>query len=160
MRLTRMMKQMLNIYYDKVVAEPINFECTSHSFKRFFTSVKNNPVGMKAMIGKDFKTKKNMFIGKVGQESSSLVSLNSVKSTRDWRDTGYQLLNEGVLKMNFDFKGSSCFQLPDYSRLVTDCSKMSILADLLRKLHIGGHRCLIFCQMTRMMDILEDFLIW
>lgn len=43
---------------------------------------------------------------------------------------------------------------------MTDCAKMKILADLLAKLHKGGHRCLIFCQMTRMMDLLEDFLIW
>jgi len=37
---------------------------------------------------------------------------------------------------------------------------MKILAELLQRLHREGHRCLIFCQMTRMMDILEDFLIW
>lgn len=37
---------------------------------------------------------------------------------------------------------------------------MQVLADLLKRLNAEGHRCLIFCQMTRMMDILEDFLIW
>lgn len=37
---------------------------------------------------------------------------------------------------------------------------MKILADLLEKKHAGGNRCLVFCQMTKMMDILEDFLIW
>ena len=37
---------------------------------------------------------------------------------------------------------------------------MNVLAELMGRLHRGGHRCLVFCQMTRMMDILEDFLIW
>ena len=37
---------------------------------------------------------------------------------------------------------------------------MHVLFDILKKRHEGGHRVLVFCQMTRMMDILEDFLIW
>ena len=37
---------------------------------------------------------------------------------------------------------------------------MKILADLLDAKHKNGNRCLVFCQMTKMMDILEDFLIW
>jgi len=37
---------------------------------------------------------------------------------------------------------------------------MQVLSKLLERLHRQGHRVLIFCQMTRMMDILEDFLIW
>lgn len=73
---------------------------------------------------------------------------------------GYKLLEEGLLDADFQIKGSSTFELPDYSRMITDCSKMAVLNDLLRRLHRDGHRCLIFCQMTKMMDILEDFLIW
>lgn len=37
---------------------------------------------------------------------------------------------------------------------------MKILADLLKTKAANGNRCLVFCQMTKMMDILEDFLIW
>ena len=37
---------------------------------------------------------------------------------------------------------------------------MTVMNELLCRLHKEGHRCLIFCQMTKMMDILEDFLIW
>lgn len=73
---------------------------------------------------------------------------------------GYDLLENGILQSNYEEKSCCTFQLPDYSRLVTDCSKMKVLYDLLQRLHKEGHRCLIFCQMTRMMDILEDFLIW
>jgi len=66
----------------------------------------------------------------------------------------------GVLDLNFSIRSPATFQLPDYSRMITDCSKMGVLAGLLMKLHKNKNRVLIFCQMTKMMDILEDFLIW
>ena len=48
--------------------------------------------------------------------------------------------------------------LPDKRLIQFDCGKLQKLASLLRTLKLGGHRCLIFTQMTRMLDILEIFL--
>jgi len=39
--------------------------------------------------------------------------------------------------------------------LVTDAGKLSVLDKLLQKLKRGGHRVLIYSQMTRMIDLLE-----
>ena len=39
-----------------------------------------------------------------------------------------------------------------------DCGKLQALASLLRTLKSGGHKALIFTQMTKMLDILEAFL--
>jgi helicase SWR1 len=47
---------------------------------------------------------------------------------------------------------------PDPSLLQYDCGKLQKLADLLREKKAGGHRILIFTQMTRILDILEIFL--
>ncbi|KAL0267636.1 UNVERIFIED_CONTAM: hypothetical protein PYX00_009848 [Menopon gallinae] len=44
--------------------------------------------------------------------------------------------------------------------LVTNCGKMVILDKLLPKLQEQGSRVLIFSQMTRMLDILEDYCFW
>ncbi|XP_021961000.1 chromatin-remodeling complex ATPase chain Iswi [Folsomia candida] len=44
--------------------------------------------------------------------------------------------------------------------LVTNCGKMVILDKLLPKLQDQDSRVLIFSQMTRMLDILEDYAIW
>lgn len=49
-------------------------------------------------------------------------------------------------------------QFPDKRLLQYDCGKLQALAKLLRKLQAGGHRCLIFTQMTKVLDILEQFL--
>jgi helicase SWR1 len=47
---------------------------------------------------------------------------------------------------------------PDKRLLQYDCGKLQALAKLLRDLQSGGHRCLIFTQMTKVLDILEQFL--
>lgn len=47
---------------------------------------------------------------------------------------------------------------PDPSLLQFDCGKLQMLANLLRERRAGGHRVLIFTQMTRILDILEIFL--
>jgi helicase SWR1 len=47
---------------------------------------------------------------------------------------------------------------PDKRLLQYDCGKLQRLATLLRDLQSGGHRVLIFTQMTKVLDILEQFL--
>jgi helicase SWR1 len=47
---------------------------------------------------------------------------------------------------------------PHPSLLQYDCGKLQELANLLRDKKAGGHRVLIFTQMTRILDILEIFL--
>lgn len=47
---------------------------------------------------------------------------------------------------------------PDKRLLQYDCGKLQKLATLLRDLQAGGHRALIFTQMSRVLDILEIFL--
>lgn len=44
--------------------------------------------------------------------------------------------------------------------LVNNCGKMAILDKLLPKMQEEGSRILIFSQMTRMLDILEDYCLW
>lgn len=47
---------------------------------------------------------------------------------------------------------------PDPSLLQFDCGKLQRLTSLLREKKAGGHRVLIFTQMTKILDILEIFL--
>ena len=47
---------------------------------------------------------------------------------------------------------------PDKRLLQYDCGKLQRLDKLLRELQAGGHRALIFTQMTKVLDILEQFL--
>ncbi|CAM9364785.1 unnamed protein product [Ectocarpus fasciculatus] len=47
---------------------------------------------------------------------------------------------------------------PMGEHLVENCGKMILLDKLLTRLKAAGHRVLVFSQMTRMMDILEDLM--
>ena len=47
---------------------------------------------------------------------------------------------------------------PDRRLIQFDCGKLQELATLLRHLRMDGHRCLIFTQMSKMLDVLESFL--
>ena len=89
---------MMNIYYAKVTSEPINVNCASASFQRMFNIFKHNPVGKKALIGKNFKPKRDQYIGKVGKDRSSFLTENPRSATTP---SGYPLLDNGLLDENF-----------------------------------------------------------
>jgi DNA helicase INO80 len=56
------------------------------------------------------------------------------------------------------FEGYSQIELPSFERLISDCAKLKKLDELLGQLYKENHRVLIFCQMTRMIDILEEYM--
>lgn len=48
--------------------------------------------------------------------------------------------------------------VPSMRRFVTDSGKLARLDQLLRELKDGGHRVLLYFQMTRMIDLMEEYL--
>ncbi|XP_056645619.1 chromatin-remodeling ATPase INO80 [Diorhabda sublineata] len=54
--------------------------------------------------------------------------------------------------------GWSNIVIPDKESLVTDSGKLSVLDGLLRRLKEEGHRVLIYSQMTKMIDLLEEYM--
>jgi chromatin-remodeling ATPase INO80 len=55
---------------------------------------------------------------------------------------------------------SSTMRVPDGKRLIYDSAKLARLDSLLQTLKAGEHRVLIYFQMTRMMDLMEEYLIY
>ncbi|KAM0788821.1 hypothetical protein ACM66B_002907 [Microbotryomycetes sp. NB124-2] len=49
-------------------------------------------------------------------------------------------------------------QVPQLRKLILDSGKLAKLDSLLKELKAGGHRCLIYFQMTRMIDLMEEYL--
>lgn len=49
-------------------------------------------------------------------------------------------------------------QVPQLQKLILDSGKLARLDQLLTELKAGGHRCLIYFQMTRMIDLFEEYL--
>lgn len=51
-------------------------------------------------------------------------------------------------------------QVPEAKRLIYDSAKLARLDTLLHELKEGGHRVLVYFQMTRMMDLMEEYLVY
>ncbi|RMJ22265.1 hypothetical protein PHISP_06866 [Aspergillus sp. HF37] len=66
------------------------------------------------------------------------------------KDAAFDPFHEAQMRLSIAF--------PDKRLLQYDCGKLQRLDKLLRDLKAGGHRALIFTQMTKMLDILEQFL--
>ncbi len=54
--------------------------------------------------------------------------------------------------------GFSNIVIPDKQTLVSDSGKLHALDGLLTRLKAGGHRVLVYSQMTKMIDLLEEFM--
>jgi len=84
----------------------------------------------------------------VGKGSNRTAVLNIVMQLR--KCCGHPYLFEGVEDRTLDPLGE---------HLVENCGKLVMVDKLLKKLKERGSRVLIFTQMTRVLDILEDFLV-
>ncbi|KZT44635.1 hypothetical protein SISSUDRAFT_976705 [Sistotremastrum suecicum HHB10207 ss-3] len=54
----------------------------------------------------------------------------------------------------------STMQVPDAKRLIFDSAKLARLDTLLQELKAGDHKVLVYFQMTKMMDLMEEYLIY
>lgn len=53
---------------------------------------------------------------------------------------------------------TSHMKVPQLHKLILDSGKLAKLDQLLPELKAGGHRCLVYFQMTRMIDLMEEYL--
>ncbi|KAL3052732.1 hypothetical protein OYC64_005290 [Pagothenia borchgrevinki] len=80
----------------------------------------------------------------------------------DWRvrsNSFYPQCPGGVMAL-YPRHGWSYIRIPDKESLITDSGKLHTLDILLSRLKIQGHRVLIYSQMTRMIDLLEEYMVY
>lgn len=63
-----------------------------------------------------------------------------------------------IYNIPFEEKGFNNIEFPSFEKIISESSKLKILDSLLIKLYKDNHRVLIFCQMTKMIDILEEYM--
>ena len=69
-----------------------------------------------------------------------------------------RILNDAATKMQEKDGPTADFSKLFGDQLVKSSGKMVLIAKLLQKLFDGGHKVLIFSQMVRVLDLLEEFL--
>ncbi|KAL3472426.1 SNF2 family N-terminal domain-containing protein [Aspergillus californicus] len=85
-----------------------------------------------------------------GVTEAALTPISTRQLTNKERFPAYDPFHEAQMRLSIAF--------PDKRLLQYDCGKLQRLDKLLRDLKAGGHRALIFTQMTKMLDVLEQFL--
>ncbi|KAF5375077.1 hypothetical protein D9758_000153 [Tetrapyrgos nigripes] len=99
-------------------------------------------------------------------ESLALYGMpSSLKDSEDAVRTYHDLLPgvspDGLLgASSLDQIPLTNMQVPEAKRLVYDSAKLARLDALLQELKAGDHRVLIYFQMTRMMDLMEEYLVY
>ncbi|XP_063295908.1 chromatin-remodeling ATPase INO80 [Pelobates fuscus] len=80
----------------------------------------------------------------------------------DWSKRHLQFFpgNPGGLVAVRPHQGWSFVRIPDKESLITDSGKLYALDMLLTRLKSQGHRVLIYSQMTRMIDLLEEYMVY
>ena len=96
-------------------------------------------------MGSKFKPKHEIYVGRIGRDKTSFLEVESSKNFKNGPPSGYELFEKGIIHDIIKEKGASIIELPNYSRLVTDCAKMKFLDKLLTEKAAGNHRVLIFC---------------
>ncbi|KAF2199308.1 helicase SWR1 [Delitschia confertaspora ATCC 74209] len=119
-------------------APPIELHCSSQGViaekqRDFF----NVPI-RRALFGVSEKTEQAILDARI--DTSSLSAVSKLPPPTNKR-AGYNHI-----------------EVPSMARFITDSGKLKALDDLLKKLKKEGHRVLLYFQMTKMMDMIEEYL--
>ncbi len=140
-------------YIPKVNASPIKLHVSSCRVKREQNMLLNNLTVNKLLYGNKFSQYKE-------KEITPLINNFNFPSGVHYQDSYLQEeLDKGLMtELFYQNEGYTQIELPSFERLVADCAKLKKLDELLIRLKKENHRVLIFCQMTRMLDILEEYM--
>ena len=86
---------------------------------------------------------------------------NDLSSSRRLEELAPGVSSIGLLQSSPPSQGPmSTMAVPSLKRLIVDSAKLARLDELLRQLKDEGHRVLLYFQMTKMMDLVEEYLIY
>lgn len=132
--------------YQKVLNPPVEFLCSDYNFERLRHILYYNPWNFFILHGnrKDFINYEFL-----PRSSINYHQLVSVYGRSDFH---------GKLLEKFDSEYPQTIEIPTFESMISDSAKLRYLDRLLADLKRGGHRVLIFCQMTKMMNLLEEYM--
>lgn len=133
----------LKWFVPPVIAPPISIQCTNRSFMEFQSRLLDGPLESLAVYGLPRELR------------------NSEEACGSYGICIPGLSPNGLVDSSpSDQLPTSAMQVPEAKRLVFDSAKLSRLDSLLQELKTGDHRVLVYFQMTRMMDLMEEYLIY
>ncbi|KAG1716542.1 hypothetical protein ID866_594 [Astraeus odoratus] len=133
----------LKWFVPAVVAPPITMTCTDRTFIEHQTHILDAPVESITIYG----------ISPELQESPEACNM--------YNELVPMIPARGLISSSSpDQLPRPRMQIPEAKRLIYDSAKLARLDTLLQELKAGDHRVLVYFQMTRMMDLMEEYLIY
>ena len=133
----------LKWFIPPAVAPPISIYCANRSFVEHEATLRESPVDTLALYG----LPPNMW--------------DSDEACAEYQQRFPGVHVSGLVGSSPpDQLPLSTMQVPEAKRLIYDSAKLARLDALLHELKAGDHRVLIYFQMTRMMDLMEEYLIY
>ena len=137
-------------YIPKAISFTPEILCSNNQLQIEQNSYKNNLIINKLLYGINFNQHHSTFNTKITEISRIFYSNSNIENTQ---------IENGLLTPLFnDIEGFTQIELPSFERLINNCAKLKKLDEILAKLYKENHRVLIFCQMTHMIDILEEYM--
>ena len=131
-------------YIPKAIAFTPQLVCSNAQLSKHIKTISNSLFKNKLLYGNDFK---------------QFYETINLKLPNKCREILHIIDQNGLMTpLFYQMEGYTQIELPSFERLISDCAKLKKLDELLRDLFSQGHRVLIFCQMTHMLDILEEYM--
>ncbi|CAN6312749.1 unnamed protein product [Urochloa humidicola] len=128
-------------------APPINVWCADRNFAYKFTDEMHDPWAKKLFLGFARTSEFNGPMQPVGLHPLIQELHTDLPILEPMLQLPYRIFGSSPPMSNFD-----------PAKMLTDSGKLHTLDTLLRRLRAEGHRVLLFAQMTKMLDILEDYM--
>lgn len=141
----------LCVHMPKVLAPPIRIHCSSQNFTAQQNNELSSRLGKMAFLGNDFAFNRKAI------EQKAFMPFANQSYLRYPFESVFPYSDQNLFPVNLR-ENLSKIEIPDFNSLVADSTKLNYLDKMLAKLKKNNHRVLIFCQMTKMLDILEDYL--
>lgn len=136
----------LKCVVSRVCAPTINYTCADYNFERTRLQVQYSPYMLYAFYGAQRSFPLREFLPRSG------LTLKEISNY--FLDSSFK----GGLLTHYDPEYVEDVEIPSFDSLIADSAKLRYLDVLLAQLKRDGHRVLIFCQMTKMMNLLEEYL--
>ncbi|CAL4939360.1 unnamed protein product [Urochloa decumbens] len=128
-------------------APPINVSCADRNFAYKFTDEMHDPWAKKLFLGFARTSEFNGPRQPAGLHPLIQELHTDLPILEPMLQLPYRIFGSSPPMSNFD-----------PAKMLTDSGKLHTLDMLLRRLRAEGHRVLLFAQMTKMLDILEDYM--
>ena len=140
---TPLSRRQTRIYIDHAAAPPIEMECRSIMFMERAARQRDAPLENLALFGLPPWSRENP------QHALRLSKM------LPYIPPGGLVSSSPSVQLP-----AAQMHVPEPKRLIFDSGKLAMLDSLLMELKSKGHRCLIYFQMTRMIDLMEEYMIF